>query len=115
MEPAEVELIIGSLVTKRLPIQLDWVGKMPENLIIESADIKPETFEVTGLNPGIEKVFTLYTDKIPLESIKGSGKLEVDVILQPASLKTSEKSKKVSVLYKVKTRQLPDASVENVN
>ena len=107
VEPAEVELIIGSLVTKRLPIQLDWVGKMPENLIIESADIKPETFEVTGLNPGIEKVFTLYTEKIPLESIKGSGKLEVDVILQPASLKTSEKSRKVFVSYKVKTRDTP--------
>lgn len=105
VQPAMVELIIGAIVTKNLPIQLDWAGKMPEDLIIEDAALTPETLMVTGLNPGIEKISTLYTEKIPLESIKGSGTLEVEVILQPPFLKSADRSKTIHVSYKVRTRE----------
>ncbi len=112
VEPQTVELVMGGVVQRKLPVQIDWSGKLAENLILESATPEPAVIEVAGVSPGIEKVTTLYTEKIALESIKesGTGTLQAGIIIYPASLKISEKAGTVSIKYTAKQRTPSETS-----
>ncbi len=115
VEPRTVELVMGGVVKRKIPLQIDWAGKLAENLILESATLEPGIAEVTGVSPGIENVITLYTEKIPLESIKEGkeGTLQAKIFLYPAFLKIAEKDKLVTIKYTAKKRPALDPAEGN--
>jgi hypothetical protein len=53
----------------------------------------------------MEKISTLYTEKVPLDGITQSGELKVRVVVQPASTKiAADAQDMVTVRYQVRTR-----------
>lgn len=104
--PATVEVTLDIPVEKELPIQADWSGKLPENLILETVKLVPDRVRVVGGSRIIEEIDTLYTDKLSLDSLKGSGAMTTRLALQPGTLKIAAGDRdKVVVRYTLRERQ----------
>ena len=85
---------------------MDWVGKLPGNLILTKVKIDPETIEVVGGKRILNNITTLYTEKVQLDNIQESGNITLNPVLEPASLKIASDSKnKITVSYVIKPRQ----------
>jgi hypothetical protein len=53
----------------------------------------------------LEKMATIYTEKVPLDDLEGEGTIAVNLALNPASLKIAPNSKeKVTITYVTKFR-----------
>jgi len=105
VEPQVVEVTLDVPITRELPIQVDWAGKLPKNLILESAKVDPLRTLIVGGSLILEKIQTIYTERIFLDNIKSSGTLTVGLALQPASLKIDPAAKdKVTISYVIKER-----------
>ncbi len=108
LEPQMLEVNLDVPVHKKLPIQPDWAGKLPAGIILQSARTIPDSVEVIGGNLILKGIRVIYTEKIPLEKIRSDGKVSVDLVLQPSSLKLADESQgNVQVSYKTAVRQDP--------
>ena len=109
VQPSVVEATLDIPVRKELPVQVDWVGKMPDNLTIVSIKLDPEKVQVIGRKRIIDKISTIYTEKIPLDNLDDSGTITVGLALNPASLKIAPDSEdNITIEYLVKKRlELP--------
>lgn len=109
VQPSVVEATLDIPVKKELPVQVDWVGKMPDNLTIVSIKLAPNKVQVIGVKRIIDKISTIYTEKIPLDNLDESGTVTVNLALNPASLKFASASEdKITIEYLVKKRlELP--------
>ena len=88
-----------------MPIQADWIGKLPEGLILESVTITPGKIKIIGAKNILNKITTIYTEKIQLDNIKKSGEITVKPALSPASLKVDPGSTdKITLTYIVRKR-----------
>jgi diadenylate cyclase len=105
VSPSVVEATLEVTIKKELPMQVDWVGKLPEHLILSAIKLDPETIEVIGGNRILENISTIYTAKIPLDNLQQSGSMMIKPVLNPASLKfSSESNDKIIVSYVIKSR-----------
>jgi YbbR domain-containing protein len=105
VQPSEVDVDLDITIKKKLPVQVDWVGKLPDNLILVEANIDPDGVEVIGSKRILEKIATIYTEKIPLDKLKENGSITATLALQPASLKIAPGSKeKISIKYITRQR-----------
>ena len=85
---------------------MDWTGELLSNLIIESIRLEPKEVKVLGGKLVLENISTIYTEKISLDAIRTTGKMTVNIALNPVSLKIAPDSKeKITVYYMVKERQ----------
>lgn len=104
MEPSVVGVTLDVKVKKVLSVQVDWIGKLPVYLTLTKVKIRPEEVAVIGGRSILEKISTLYTEKIRLDTIEKSGEITANLALQPASLKIAQGSKKqVKITYIVKS------------
>jgi uncharacterized protein (TIGR00159 family) len=105
IEPDVIDVTLDEQVEKELPIQVDWVGKFPSHLILAQVKIKPEKTVVTGGRSILEKLLTIYTEKVRLDNIEKSGEINVSLTLKPASLKVVQGSnEQIKITYIVKER-----------
>ena len=106
VEPQEVVVELDLTVRKELPIQVDWVGKLPENLLLADVVVDPQAAGVIGGKRVLENISTLYTEKVSLDRLReGAGSVEAALTLQPASLKLAAGgSDKVSIKYLTRRR-----------
>jgi uncharacterized protein (TIGR00159 family) len=106
VRPQAVEVTLDVMIKRAFPIQVDWVGKLPQNVRLVEAKLTPETIQVTGKSRILENVTTIYTEKVSVDRIDKSGTMNVKVALSPASLKTATESEdRVTVEYVVETRE----------
>jgi YbbR domain-containing protein len=105
--PSVVEATLEITIKKVLPIQADWVGELPKNIIMSEVALVPETITITGGNRILDNISTIYTEKIPLDNIKNSGGITVSPVLNPASLKITSKSRDKIIVYYVITTRIP--------
>ncbi|MEE9536194.1 MAG: YbbR-like domain-containing protein, partial [Desulfobacterales bacterium] len=104
--PNVIEVLIDETIKKELPIQIDWSGKLPEQLILVDSVSDPETVEVVGGKRILEKVVTVYTEKVLLDNLRGKGEITANLVLNPASLTIAPKSKdKVTIQYLIRQRE----------
>ncbi len=90
---------------RKFPVQIDWVGELPEGLILLEISFNPEKIEVTGGKRILENLSTIYTEKVHLENMKISGAIFANLALTPASLKIAPGSKdKIRIAYVIKPR-----------
>jgi len=89
ISPSSIEIVIDTTSTKRVPVQVDWSGKIPDGIRIAEATPKPDTVLIKGRSKIIESIETLYTDKIPVGGITASGSVKVPVVLDSASVSVS--------------------------
>jgi uncharacterized protein (TIGR00159 family) len=105
--PATVDVTLDVPVEKELPIQVDWSGKLPENLLLESVKLIPDRVRVVGGSQALKAIDTLYTDKLSLDNLKGSGAMTARLALQPGTLKIADGVRdKVIVRFTLSERQL---------
>jgi uncharacterized protein (TIGR00159 family) len=103
--PPVVDVDLDVLIKKELPIQIDWVGKLPDRRILENATITPQTVEIIGGKRMLEKMSAIYTEKVTLNNLEGKGTIAANLALNPASLKIASNYKeKVTITYATRLR-----------
>ena len=103
--PRVVDVDLDVLIKKELPVQIDWVGKLPDQFILTNVTIEPKTVEIIGGKRMLEKLSTIYTGKVPLNNLEDKGAITINLALNPASLKIAPGSKeKVTITYATKLR-----------
>jgi len=105
VEPEEVQVTLDIPITMELPVQVDWIGKLPEHLIMTKVTLEPAAVKIIGGSQILQNISTIYTEKIALDNINKSGMITVKPVLSPASLKISSNSDdKIKVFYVLKER-----------
>lgn len=105
VKPSVVEVTLDVPISKRLPVQVDWTGKIPENLILFEVKLYPEKLLIVGGSHILKDISTIYTEKVLLDNISESGKISVKPALNPALLKVALGSKdRITIEYVVKER-----------
>jgi len=105
VEPSVVEVDLDVLIKKKLPVQIDWIGRLPDHFILEQANLDPATVEIIGGKRILEKISTIYTEKVPLDNLGVNGTITANLALTPASLKIAPNSKeKVTITYLTRLR-----------
>lgn len=105
VKPSVVEVTLDELIKKDLPLQVDWAGKLPENLLLVSAKIYPEMLQIIGGRRMLRDISTIYSEEVVLDDIKKNGKITVRPILNSLSLSIDVDSKQeITVQYVVKER-----------
>jgi diadenylate cyclase len=105
IDPPQVDIFLDIIGRKSLPVQVDWTGKLPANIVIEEVRVTPASLEVSGGQEILDQLQTIYTVKVPVNDIRQSGEASVAVVLRPASVKlTARQPANVLVSYKVKLR-----------
>lgn len=89
IDPDVVDVTLDVLDKKDVPVQVDWTGKLPDNLRIEKVKIDPGVIQIIGGRQILKNISTVYTEKIPLETILSSRIFVVNLALSPASLKVA--------------------------
>ena len=103
--PSVVDVDLDVLIKKELPVQIDWVGKLPDRFVLADATITPQTVMIIGGKRMLEKMSAIYTEKVPLNNLEGKGTIAANLALNPASLKMAPNSKeKVTITYATKLR-----------
>ncbi len=103
--PQVVEATLDATLKKELPVQVDWVGKLSDSLILSEIKIEPEKIEIIGGNRILKNIATIYTEKVLLDTIKGAGSTTINLALNPPSLKIAPGSKdKIKLAYVTKPR-----------
>ncbi len=105
VEPSVVEVDLDVLIKKKLPVQIDWVGRLPDHFILEEAKLDPATVEIVGGKRILETISTIYTEKVSLDNLEVDGTITANLALTPASLKIAPNSKeKVTITYQTRLR-----------
>lgn len=105
IEPSVVEVTLDIPIKKALLVQVDWVGKLPERLILKGARLDPGKIEVIGGKGILKNMSTIYTEKVPLDKIEKSGKITVKPAHNPAILEiVSELEDGITVQYQIEER-----------
>jgi len=90
IEPPSVQVALDIVVDRELPIQVDWVGALPPGLILESVILAPSKTIISGPQRIVEQISTIYTEKMPLDDLRGSGQTTASLVFEPASIKAAE-------------------------
>ena len=105
IEPSEVTVLLDFPITKELPIQVDWVGALPEGVLLKSVRLSREHVSVIGPAKILKPIDTIYTEKVQLENLHSSGKLTANLAIEPASLKFADGfDGKIEVSYTLAAR-----------
>jgi uncharacterized protein (TIGR00159 family) len=105
VEPPGVEVTLDVPIKKELPVQVDWVGKLPEHLILTETHLDPARIWVIGGRQILKGVKTIYTEKVPLDNIRKTGTITVNLVLDPTSLIMAPGSKdRITVTYVTEER-----------
>jgi diadenylate cyclase len=100
VQPSNIDVNLDAPVTKELPVQVDWAGKLPDNLDLVKVIVTPETVKVIGGSQVLEHASTLYTAPVRLDGLTKSGSITTTLVLTPPSLKLiSNSNEKVTVSY----------------
>jgi diadenylate cyclase len=105
IKPSYVEVTLDKSVEKRIPVQVDWTGELPENTTISDVITEPPDVAIVGRSNVLRDVSTIYTEKVFLDTIDKSGILTVGLVLGDPSIKLKDTSAhSVTVKYVIKER-----------
>jgi uncharacterized protein (TIGR00159 family) len=102
--PPTVDVTLGIPVVKEVPVQVDWTGKLPKNLWMDKVKISPQVVSLIGGSRILEKISSVYTEKINLNNIYGSDTISVKLALSPSVKIAPGSSDIVIVDYVVKKK-----------
>lgn len=106
IKPKSVEIVVDYPINKKLPVQVEWSGSLPENLILSGVTVDPALITVTGGKNILDDIGTIYTEKIKVDNLEESGTLSVRPSLPNTSLKLAPDSPdRVTVHYEIRERE----------
>jgi YbbR domain-containing protein len=107
VEPSSIDIMVDTIGQKRLPVQVDWTGTLPSDILVPAVRLDPETVEVTGGQLLLNEMATIYTAKVPVDGLQESGELRTALALVPASLRLAPgQENSILITYTVRPRQL---------
>ncbi|MFO7964138.1 MAG: diadenylate cyclase [Desulfobacterales bacterium] len=104
VEPSEVTVFLTKSTVKKIPVQAHWIGKLPDHLIMTESAVTPQAIKVAGKSHLLKDLDTVYTEKIPLDNIRRSGRISARVILDSPALSVASGENRVTVEYRVQER-----------
>lgn len=105
IQPATIDVTLDIPASRELPVQVDWIGRLPDNLVLSHVSVVPESIKVIGGSKTLEKVTTVYTAPVRLDNLSKSGSTTAQIVLSPPSLKVaSTSSEKVTIHYQLDER-----------
>jgi diadenylate cyclase len=104
LSPSRVDVILDTVATRSLPVQVDWSGKLPDGVILTAVQVEPSALLVKGRAQLLEEINTIYTEKIPLETILKSGTVETKAALVDAVRLGDGQKGTIVVRYEVRHR-----------
>ncbi len=105
IHPENVSANLDVRITKELPVQVDWTGGLPGDLIIQNVTVEPERLKVNGWGQIMENKSTIYTERIPLETIRKSGIISVRPFFEdPGMTLTPDSPEKIRIKVTVGKR-----------
>jgi YbbR domain-containing protein len=102
--PAEIEVVLDKYVRREIPVQIDWKGKLPADLLLTEAFVEPAVLDVSGRSLLLEELGTLYTEPLLLDRIEKSGVAFVPVLIPENVKPSSGSNNRVTVTYKIVKR-----------
>jgi YbbR domain-containing protein len=69
INPAQVNLAIAQIIKQVVPVQLELMGKPPRGYMVKDTEVNPDRVEVTGPAPQVEKIRTILTEPLDLNSL----------------------------------------------
>jgi uncharacterized protein (TIGR00159 family) len=105
LEPERIDVTLDVLVEKELPLQADWVGSMPEGLLLASARLTPDRVVVIGPSRMLENLQTLYTEEIPVDPLTATDSMTVTLALNPSVKLAPWLENRVNIDYQVQPRE----------
>lgn len=82
ISPARLELIADIVVTKDVPIRLDWKGLPAEDMRFRSARISPDHISISGFASELERVDSIATatiDVVADDALTASGRARLEL------------------------------------
>jgi hypothetical protein len=105
VDPPVLDVTLDIPIVKELPLQVDWTGNLDKDLILEAVELNPDRIKVVGGSKILEKISTMYTEKVALDNLRISGTMLVKVALTPASLKVGGDSRdRLRISYVIRKR-----------
>ncbi len=105
VDPQVIEVSLDAIGIKALPVQVDWAGHLADDLVLTQVSVMPPTVKVSGGLRILKELGTLYTEKVSLDSIAGSGSQRVSLVLNQASMRLGSGAKqKVELHYRIEKR-----------
>ncbi|MBW2174103.1 MAG: hypothetical protein JRF64_05575 [Deltaproteobacteria bacterium] len=105
VQPSVVEVTVDVPTKKKLPVQVDWVGRLAEHLILTEVKLSPKNVWVLGGKRILKNVSTIYTEEVSLDNIRTTGTVNVNLMFDLASVKIAPDSKdRIKVEYVAEER-----------
>jgi diadenylate cyclase len=106
IQPATIDVTLDLPAGKEVPVQVDWIGRLPESVTLSQVSVTPEAVKVFGGSKTLEKVATVYTSPVRLDGLLKSGSTTTQIILSPPSLKLAPSCPdRVTVQYRLEERK----------
>jgi YbbR domain-containing protein len=104
--PHNVSVDLDLTIRKELPVQVDWTGRLPENLVLTEASVEPQRVEIVGSRRVLETLSTAYTERVYLDRLReNAGVLEAGLALQPGFKVAQGSSERVLIKYITRKRE----------
>jgi diadenylate cyclase len=105
IEPPFVEVVLAKPTLKLIPVQVDWDGRLPDDLIMTGVRLMPQVVHVSGKSNLLKTVSTIYTKKVPLDAIRERGTITAELVVENPSLSLASDVKKVTLHFEVEKRE----------
>ncbi|MFO8048514.1 MAG: diadenylate cyclase [Desulfosudaceae bacterium] len=106
MEPTVLRVNLDKLTAKKVPVQIKWVGRLPEGKRIISASPSPSTIRLAGPSQELEAADTVYTEDVDIGDFRTSGTFSTRLLLDPPSLQVDEtEGERIEVKYTIGERK----------
>jgi YbbR domain-containing protein len=106
ISPTRLELVADVVVSKTVPVKLDWTGLPGDDVQFRNATVFPDTVTVTGFASALESVNSIPTALVqvpPDESLTASGRAR---LLMPKDVRTPVSSVSYELQFGLTTQEL---------
>lgn len=107
ISPDVAAVTLDQIVRRELPIQVDWIGRLPEGLVMTDVTVDPDYLAFAAPSRQMEGLSTVYTEKVALDNLRKSGSLTANLAPLPGALKPLTGTReRVTVRYVIQARSV---------
>lgn len=106
IRPPFVQVTLDKSTEKKVPVQVDWTGRLPANLTISNIIITPPFVKIYGRSILLKDLPVVYTEKVSLNKISQSGEATARIVLNDPSLKIEDAPDTVLIKYNIKKKDI---------
>lgn len=115
IEPSVLRLNVTELITLKVPIQVQTMGKLKESFVLDRLEVKPSEVEVIASPKLRDSAIKIFTEPIDLNAISESTSFNPRLIVPTAIRFKNGKDPEVKVKIKVKKIEAPKPQNEEKN